>query len=92
MSKKSAKEMEISNKTKDILGLIPSALYQKLHEAGYYMLIPSDAFPFCIRAIHKRGFEAVLEANTEEELVAEAYKALDVFNGVNKEGLPKLSG
>ena len=75
------KKMTLEDISKtDILGLIPEAMYRRLHDFGYYMIIPMDAFPFCMRVIHKKGFEVVLESATEEGLIKEAEEALKVFN------------
>jgi hypothetical protein len=80
MSRKGAKQKEIEHRKADIVGLIPKKIYDALHSYGYYLLAPSDAFPFKMRAIHKLGFEIILEADTEAELLIEAEKALSVFN------------
>ena len=80
MSRKGAKQKEMEHRKADIVGLMPKKLYDALHNYGYYMLVPSDAFPFKMRAIHKLGFEIILEADTESELLIEAGKALSVFN------------
>jgi hypothetical protein len=85
MSRKGTKEKELEHRKDDIVGLIPSKLYDALHAYGYYLLAPRDAFPFEVRAVHKRGFEVILEAETEEGLLIEAEKAMSVFNKIEEE-------
>lgn len=79
MSTKPEKVEQLERASIDIIGLIPKRLFDSLVYMGFYKVEPLDAYPFKLRVFHKQGIEAIIEGDTEEELLKDASSLLAVW-------------
>lgn len=79
MSQKPKEEKLLERSSIDIIGLIPKRILDQLVTMGFYYIEPFDAYPFKLRVMHKLGFECILEADTEENLIKEGASVVELM-------------